>query len=494
MDVDALTAALTTAFKELDLHRTSLPPFDPSKQDINDWILTFNSATANKTDEQKINYLPSVLQNTALQWYATRKRTQSNESDWKSWETALIAEFGKKLPAILQELNTRQQRQNEQTIDYCRDILRLCSLCNPLMTETEKIAHLTRGISPALKGKVILMNANTSSDFIDNVRFLESHKDSSQPNDQSRIIETLALALIEKTKSEAKDNQNAPQLFQQSIRPMDEEIRKIHGQLQRLQEEIAFLSNPGLRQPFTTRPFNQRYPNRQAQVTRLCYQCNRQGHLARDCWFRENGQRNQRSRSKSPQPLGNGNRRIDFDTIVDTGSRKNIVSQDFVQKLNLIASQDDPTLLKVVNGATVKPKGKVKFQILIGDRFYDVCALIVQNFPYDILLGNEFCASENVIIDFKTKKIKIKSFEYPIDDSFFTSTSSFVNVPEDTVIPRTCEIALKVICYDNLNGDIIIEPSSTAFQRYGIVVCKTSLQPFQSKNNTPERNQNRNGL
>lgn len=67
--------------------------------------------------------------------------------------------------------------------------------------------------------------------------------------------------------------------------------------------------------------------------------------------------------------------------IMDSGSKRNIVSVRFATDINCTISAAT-TMLRVVNGALVKPAGKVVVNISIGVEIYKVNALVVENFPY----------------------------------------------------------------------------------------------------------------
>ena len=171
-------------------------------------------------------------------------------------------------------------------------------------------------------------------------------------------------------------------------------------------------------------------------------------------------------------------------TILDTGSSLSIVSQEFVSKFSVkIKECDNNILLRVVHGKCVKPRGQVTFNLDLGNNTFTVTALVVQNFPCDILLGNNFMAHEDVDIIFSKRQVQIRGDTFPIEISYFVGESEKVLfVDQETTIPPRCEVPVEVKCKSTLpDTDIITQPLTTTFSRYGILVGHSLCKPMNEK-------------
>lgn len=313
MDPHQLTAALTAAFQTLDISRPQLPSFDPSTDDVHEWLLKFNAATHNKSGTDKINSLPLVLQKSALQWYIIRKQSVTATTTWAQIESDIKAQFAKNITAIIQELHLRVQRASESAADYCPDVIRLCNLYNPAMLEVEKVAHLMRGLSATLREKIILMQPKTSSEFMNNIATIESSSSALSHDsniDPYKIIETLTTALVSKNvTSSAQQEPTSPQFYQQPAPDVISDIQRQLSSLQRKLNSIESRSVSNQRSAYNQRSLNNQgsvydqrafreqrrsnnrdgrfvSPQRYAQNYQTdvrCHTCGRYGHIRRNC-------------------------------------------------------------------------------------------------------------------------------------------------------------------------------------------------------------------
>ncbi|CAF4781238.1 unnamed protein product, partial [Rotaria magnacalcarata] len=67
-------------------------------------------------------------------------------------------------------LRTRQQRHDEAVIEYYTDIMKLCKLVDPLMTDASKLDHLYHGLKSSLMKDVLREAPATPAEFLDKAR------------------------------------------------------------------------------------------------------------------------------------------------------------------------------------------------------------------------------------------------------------------------------------------------------------------------------------
>ncbi|RWR98479.1 hypothetical protein B4U79_17162 [Dinothrombium tinctorium] len=223
MDEETLANALSLALQNLEINKPTVPKYDSTKQDIFDWLLTFNALTSNRSDEQKVRLLPFVLETPALRWYADHCRIYKNTTlKWNDWEKALKSSV--------------------------------------------KVSH----------------NLPPNSE-----------------SESNKLLYNMALALVEKQKTEKAQ----PVLYQEpriesSKREIIDELRDIQREIQRLRLSADSLSRGRQRERYDERLSSdsraraehyQRNPIGNPQTrsdNRQCYNCGRNGHIARDCGSR----------------------------------------------------------------------------------------------------------------------------------------------------------------------------------------------------------------
>ena len=109
-------------------------------------------------------------------------------------------------------------------------------------------------------------------------------------------------------------------------------------------------------------------------------------------------------------------------------------------------------------------------------------ALIVHNFPCDVLLGNKFCDEEGVDILYSKKEVFIHNDSFPLPSSFTSEEpEKLLYVQEVTTIPANSEKAVKVMTSLYTDQDILIEPLTNTFEKYGLLVSKTLIRPKEGQ-------------
>ncbi|CAF4326990.1 unnamed protein product, partial [Rotaria sordida] len=129
---------------------------------LNDLIATFRMADI--TGAHALKIIPTFLEGHATQWYS------DNKEIFESW-TVFKTEFIRTYPSpttkqlASNRLRTRLQHYDEPVIEYYTDIMKLCKLVDPSMTDVSKLDHLYHGLKHSLMKEVLRHNPRTPSDF-----------------------------------------------------------------------------------------------------------------------------------------------------------------------------------------------------------------------------------------------------------------------------------------------------------------------------------------
>ncbi|CAF1443083.1 unnamed protein product, partial [Didymodactylos carnosus] len=82
---------------------------------------------------------------------------------------------------ISSKLINRRQGVNESVQSYYYDILQLCKRFNHMMTESEQIIHLLRGLKPSIQHHVIINDLKQCTDLLEQAKRMEAATTLTQP-------------------------------------------------------------------------------------------------------------------------------------------------------------------------------------------------------------------------------------------------------------------------------------------------------------------------
>jgi len=145
-------------------------PFTGSaSQEVSDWIDDFsNKCDQVKLDDtQRLSVVIDLLKGNAKLWYDTHKDTIDN---WITLKDKLTAYFklvtGTDHFQLEQKLYNRQRQTDELAIDYCHNVLKLCSKVNKCMAEETRLKHLTKGLNAVAQLHMDLKSPDTTEEFL----------------------------------------------------------------------------------------------------------------------------------------------------------------------------------------------------------------------------------------------------------------------------------------------------------------------------------------
>ncbi|CAF2971230.1 unnamed protein product [Rotaria sp. Silwood2] len=151
--------------KRIDQLFNSTPFYGSTSQEASDWIEDFN----NKCDQLQLDdgqclfVVIDLLKGNAKLWYDMHKHTID---DWITLKHRLTTYFNLVTDSdqfqLEPKLYNRGRLPNELAIDYCHDVLKLCSKVNKLMDEETRLKHLIKGRNPAAQLHMDLKKPGTT--------------------------------------------------------------------------------------------------------------------------------------------------------------------------------------------------------------------------------------------------------------------------------------------------------------------------------------------
>ena len=106
------------------------------------------------------------LEGTAQQWF---ENNEDKLKDWETFQAELKKTFGdrqRQIRSAEEQLKNRAQRYGEPTQSYIQNVLALCKIVNPNMTEADKITHLMKGIAEDMYQALLIKDVATTEEFI----------------------------------------------------------------------------------------------------------------------------------------------------------------------------------------------------------------------------------------------------------------------------------------------------------------------------------------
>ena len=229
-----------------------------TEEDVLEFIETVNreALAGDWPENQKLQLAKGALREIASEWRWLHDAEAP--PNWEGWSAALCAAFRKRYTFGEWEkmVTAKVQQTNETGPQYALTKAKLRRHCPYPMTEADFVPYLVQGIRHRQFRTVLLQNPPlTTTAFIQVYGLLEQNSDRA-PERESELearIEAQTLELAELRKQMGKNQRFQP--YEQM------------GKSQRFQ-------------PYQTRT------GRQTDTTskeRLCFECNRPGHLKRDC-------------------------------------------------------------------------------------------------------------------------------------------------------------------------------------------------------------------
>ncbi|CAF1481203.1 unnamed protein product [Rotaria sp. Silwood1] len=162
-------AAKQLQSKRINQLLDSTPFTGSASQEVSDWIDDFTNKCdqVQLDDAQRLSVVIDLLKGNAKLWYDTHKDTIN---DWVTLKNKLMTYFqlvtGTDHFQLEQKLYNRRRQTNELAIDYCHNVLKLCSKVNKYMDDETRLRHLTKGLNAAAQIHMDLKSPATAEEFL----------------------------------------------------------------------------------------------------------------------------------------------------------------------------------------------------------------------------------------------------------------------------------------------------------------------------------------
>ncbi|RWS20382.1 hypothetical protein B4U80_12093, partial [Leptotrombidium deliense] len=167
----------------------------------------------------------------------------------------------------------------------------------------------------------------------------------------------------------------------------------------------------------------------------------------------------------------------EVEAILDTGSKRNIISEKFAKQCGA-PFESCSVYLRGVNNSIVQPCGEMNLMLRLGKKHFNERFVIVREFPYEMLLGLDFFTKYKVDIQFSKKVISIDNEQFRIDHEYYEQDHYKLQVKKRVRVPMNCEMNIEVFSKD-CNATLLVEATEKALRKFGVVTCK-SLSSFSN--------------
>jgi hypothetical protein len=249
------------------------------EEDVDLWIRDIVAACEMSKLEpaQVLQVVSGFLVDNALEWFLNNRATIDTWDEFlKQIRTAYQSPAAKQIAS--HKLRNRKQALTEPVTNYVTDVLRLCKIIDPTMTEPSKLDHLQHGLKSSLLKEVLRKEPSTTSQFLEYAR-------------KEEVLNSLVHTNEHETSDNLQIERKSPTLNSQQLnkhvqfQEKTQESYPASGRRFRSPESsYSYSGPPSPRQNRPRSPATPRYPPRRNFSVR-CYNCDKLGHLSRNCWL-----------------------------------------------------------------------------------------------------------------------------------------------------------------------------------------------------------------
>ncbi|CAF4682234.1 unnamed protein product, partial [Rotaria sp. Silwood2] len=252
-------------------------------------------------------------------------------------------------------LRTRQQRHDEAAIEYYTDVMKLCKLVDPPMTDAYKLDHLYHGLKPSLMKEGFRRAPSTPAEFLEQAR---------QEKNLDRLVNT-SFQQINDSDTQATNYSN------NSLYRSPQKFETVHYQNSSHMHSKGYSAN--VYSPRTTNnrfhdPSSSRYP---------------------------------------PQTQQSSSR---LRAMIDTGATHSFITQGALSTLYHSGMPPCDRIAQLGDGqTTLKILGEVQLFLQFNKVFTPLNVLVVKTMNRDFIVGSDWCTKNAARIDYEKNQVSIRS-------------------------------------------------------------------------------------
>ncbi|KZS10306.1 Uncharacterized protein APZ42_025260 [Daphnia magna] len=422
--------------------------------------------------------------------------------------TQFLQEFQQNNFLMVQEARLRQRIQGieEDTTTYYYDILHMCHVVDPKMTQAQQLEHLYRGLRPSLLEKIYPLRPASCSKFLELVKI---HSEATMLANRRAWSEavlplnnsqdgTTQVAFVR-----AAGGNNTPPI-QRNTSDMERMLKELQESVQELKQQQWQKGKPQAKQ--VSWGSSERV-NRTLNGKPVCNFCAKGGHIARYCFanpesynFRTNTQQGGGPKTNQRQwPVNNlmvsqtqQNRTLEEQqgapllvlgmsklikewvtcgttqvmAIVDTGAAISVISPKLLAATAFIIQPWKGPNILMANGSKAEPLGAAYITVQHRNKRAEGIAVVMQMEEMDLLLGNDFLKQfRRIQIDYTDSETLLTMGDLPLNAIYaqevekLAPTSSKLTTAQGLYIPPLSIIHVPTVPTHVTSGSIIVQPS-----------------------------------
>nr|CAH0104289.1 unnamed protein product [Daphnia galeata] len=181
------------------------------------------------------------------------------------------------------KLRNRKQGANEPAAEYYYEVMNLCRLMDPNMTEAAKIHHLYQGLKRTLVEKIWVLQPKTCAEFLATIRRHTEATDIAQ--NQGWAVHTLATDKEEaRVAAIGREQQSNKAEEEPSLKQLFEVVQQLQGEIIAIKKRPPRRDRPDNKGPqYNTQSNQTTTPQRTADGRPICFYCKEDGHIKRYC-------------------------------------------------------------------------------------------------------------------------------------------------------------------------------------------------------------------
>lgn len=235
-------------------------------ENVEEWFqdLQAKLRMAEITEIQALQIMSTFLDGPAKVWFTENHETFESWTQFKAQFLHTYSSAATKQLAS-HRLRNRHQRVDEPVIEYYTDVMKLCKIVDPNMTDVSKLDHLSHGLKTSLIREVLRNMPCTPAEFLTYAQKEEG-------------LDTLVNS---SATTSNQDDKNDATLCASCVSSMSQQ-NLTKRSLPSPQRAYQRNTPNSISKPFTP---NNLYPS---QRVLRCYNCGKLGHIARNCRYSKN--------------------------------------------------------------------------------------------------------------------------------------------------------------------------------------------------------------